>query len=260
MTVMVRVKVHVPSGTVILDRPEKRNAISREMLLQLRQAMEDLHQERRVRAVIITGAGDCFCAGIDLAEIQATSRTPDALQQWQEDSMQYADLLEMMLRFPKPIIAAVNGPAAAFGAGLVLASDIVVATPEASFGFPEPRRGLVAGLPSPLLVFRIGAGRAANLLLTARMTEAQHARELGIYHQIVANEFVWAAAHDIACQCAESSREALQMTKRMLNETIGEQLNTLLAAGAAVGATARTTEAAKEGVAAFLEKRLPHWP
>jgi methylglutaconyl-CoA hydratase len=257
---LVKIKVHAPSGTIILDRPEKRNAMSRLMMLQMKQAFEDLHQERRVRAVIITGAGDCFSAGSDLAEISSTFSTDDAFEQWHRDTVQFKDLLEMMLRFPKPIIAAVNGPAVAAGAGLILASDIVVATPEASYGFPESRRGLVAGTVSPLLAFRVGAGPAANLLLTARLIEAQDALGLNIYHQIVPMEQAWAMAHEIASQCAKSARESLQMTKRMLNETVGEQLNTLLAAGAAISAAARTTEAATEGVAAFLEKRDPKWP
>ena len=260
MDTLVKIKVHGPSGTIIFQRPAKRNALSRLMMLQIKQALEDLHQERKVRAVVLTGAGDAFCAGIDLNEIHATYSAEDAQQQWHRDAVQYKDLLEVMLRYPKPIIAAVNGPAAAAGAGLVLASDIVVAAPQATFGLPEPRRGLVAGPIAPLLVFRVGGGPAAHLLLTGRMVDAQDAKALGIYHQIVTNNQVWAMAQEIAGQCAESSAEAIQLTKRMLNETIGEHLSLQLNTGAAVTATARTTEAAEEGVAAFLEKRAPNWP
>ncbi len=256
----VRVKVHAPSGTIILERAEKRNALSRLMLLQLRQAFEDLHQERKVRAVILTGAGDAFCAGTDIAELHATYGAEDVFEQWHRDSTQYQELVEYMLRFPKPIIAAVNGPAVAAGAGLVLASDIVLATPDARFGFPEPRRGIVAGVSAPLLAFRIGAGRAANLLLSGRLANAEEALAYGVYHRLVEQDMVWAAAHDEAIHCAQSSAEALQLTKRMLNETIGEQLGTLLSAGAAVSATSHTTEAAEEGLKAFVQKRDPNWP
>ena len=126
-TMPVDVKVHEAAGTIILNRPEKRNALSREMLAQLAQAFDDLHGERRVRAVILTGAGPAFCAGMDLAEMLETSKQQDAQARWHEDAVAYRDLIEKMLRFPKPIIAAVNGPAMAGGAGLVLASDIVVA-------------------------------------------------------------------------------------------------------------------------------------
>ena len=257
---LVRVKIHPPSGTIILDRADKGNALSRLMLLQLQQAFEDLHQQRNVRTVILTGAGNVFCAGADMAEIHATYAADDVLEQWHRDTVQYREILEYMLRFPKPIIAAVNGPAAGAGAGLVLASDIVLATPQSRFGLPEPRRGIVAGISSPLLAFRIGAGRAANLLLTGRLIAADEALQMGIYHKLVAFELLWAAAHEQAVQCAESSSEALQLTKRMLNETIGEQLGMLLSAGAAVSATSRTTEAAEEGITAFVEKREPKWP
>jgi len=256
---LIRVRKHLPSGTIVLQRPEKRNALSRWMMLQLKQALEDLHQERRVRAVILTGAGTAFCSGVDLQEVQDSSRTDDALEQWHRDAVQYKELLELMLLFPKPIIAAVNGPAVGAGAGLVLASDIVVATPEAKFGLPEPRRGLVSGLVAPLLTFRIAAGPAANLLLTARLAEADEAHRLGIYHELTDGDMIWARAHQLAEQCAQAAPESLQLTKRLLNETIGEHLGTWLTAGAAASATARTTEAAEEGLAAFLEKREPTW-
>jgi len=257
---LLQIKKHVPSGTIILNRPAKRNALTRALLKELIQAFEDLHQERKVRAVILTGAGTAFCAGMDLVEMQETSQAENACAMWHDDALLYRDLLETMLRFPKPIIAAVNGPVMAGGAGLVLASDLVLATPEATFGLPEPRRGIVAGLVSPLLVFRIGGGHAANLLLSARTISAEDALRMGLYHQIVKSDNIWVQAHELAQECAKSAPESLLLTKRMLNETIGEQLGTLLSAGAAVSATARTTEAAVEGLAAFLEKREPRWP
>jgi methylglutaconyl-CoA hydratase len=260
MEPLIKIKKHVPSGTIILNRPEKRNALSREVLVELQQAFEDLHQERSVRAVILTGAGTTFCAGMDLHQMLGTSQQPNALAMWHEDAVQYKELMETMLRFPKPIIAAVNGPAVAGGAGLVLASDIVLATPDGKFGFPEPRRGLVAGLVSPLLVFRIGAGYAANLLLTGELISAEEAYRVHLYHELVAGDLIWAKAHQTAALCAKSAPESLLLTKRMINETIGEHLAVLLAAGAATSATARTTEAAAEGLAAFLEKREPNWP
>jgi len=256
----IRVKKHGPSGTIILNRPAKRNALSRQTIDDLRQALDDFHLERSVRAVILTGAGDSFCSGADLQEIQASSRQTDAWSQWHTDAVQYKELLEAMLLYPKPIIAAVNGTAVASGAGLVLAADITVAAPEARFGLPEPRRGLVAGIVAPLLAFRIGGGAAANLLLTARLADASEAHRLGVYHELTASETIWARAHQIAEECARSAAESIQLTKKMLNETIGERLGTMLAAGAAASATARTTEAAAEGLAAFLEKREPKWP
>ena len=110
------------------------------------------------------------------------------------------------------------------------------------------------------MAFRVGGSQAAFLLLTGRTIDAAEARRIGLVHEIVAPHQVWARAAEVAAECAASAAEALQLTKRMLNETIGEHLHTLLAAGAAVSATARTTQAAAEGLAAFLEKREPRWP
>lgn len=255
----LEVKRHVPSGTVILNRPEKRNALTRQLLVELQQALSDLHQEKQVRAIILTGAGSVFCAGMDLAEMQATAQEDDAQAQWFEDAVLYKDVLETMLRFPKPLIAAINGPTLAGGVGLALACDLVVAAPTAKFSLPEPRRGLVAGLVSPLLAFRVGGGHAAKLLLTAEAIDAAEAHRIGLVHEIVPFDALWARAHALAAQVALGAPESLQLTKRMLNETIGEHLFTMLAAGAAASATARTTEAAEEGLKAFFEKREPKW-
>jgi enoyl-CoA hydratase/carnithine racemase len=118
----------------------------------------------------------------------------------------------------------------------------------------------VAGIVSPLLVFRIGASQAANLLLTARTIDATEAHRIGLVHEVVSADQLLSQAHALAAEIANSAPEAILLTKRLLNETIGEHLGTLLSAGAAASATARTTEAAAEGLTAFLEKREPKWP
>jgi len=188
MEPLVKIQVHAHTATVTLNRPEKRNALSRGLLQQMHQALDDLHQERKVRAVVLTGAGTVFCAGMDLSEMLATADQQDRLEQWQADSVVYHDLIQAMLRFPKPLVAAVNGPAVAGGAGLVMACDLVVASEKARFGFPEPRRGIVAGMVAPLLAFRVGAAHAAYLLLTARVVEASEAHRYGLFHEVVADE------------------------------------------------------------------------
>jgi methylglutaconyl-CoA hydratase len=117
----------------------------------------------------------------------------------------------------------------------------------------------VAGIVSPLLAFRVGGGVATQLLLRANTIEATEAQRLGLYHEIVADDLIWAHAHEIAKEIAESAPEAIQLTRRMIYENIGEQMISQLSAGAAASATARTTEAAVEGLAAFFEKRTPKW-
>lgn len=254
---LVKVHVHESTGTLILNRPEKRNALTRALMAELMQGLEDLRCERRVRTVVLAGSGTAFCAGMDLNEMQETAKSPNAQEMWREDAAAYRDLLETMLRLPKPIVATVGGPALAGGAGLVLACDIVLAAPEAKFGLPEPKRGIVAGLVTPLLAFRLGAGRAAYLLMSAQTIAAEMAQQMGVYHELHPGEKLWPRAHQLAGEIAQCAPEAMLLTKRMLNETIGEVLDTQLAAGAAVSATARTTDSAAEGLAAFLEKREP---
>ena len=260
---LVEVKVTDNVGTVILNRPEHGNTLVRIMVHQLSEAFDDLYREKRVRAIILTGAGEAFCRGTDLEEINDTSQQKaewaESEERWGEDAADYRDLLLRMLEITKPIIAAVNGPVLSSGAGLVMASDIVVASHEGTFGLPDPRRGLVAGVVAPLVCHRLGAGHAARLLLSSTTIDAREAARLGIFHELVASDKVWARAFELARDCAEGAPEALQLTKRLLNETIGEQLETQLTAGAIMQATAFTTAAAQEGIAAFLAQRKPEW-
>jgi methylglutaconyl-CoA hydratase len=258
---MVDVRVTGAVGTILLNRAERRNALSRAMVAELQQAFDDLHLEKRVRAVVLTGAGTAFCSGLDVHEMHSLDGLPDQEknQQWGDAAEAYRDLVAQMIEFPKPIIASVNGPAVAGGAGLVLASDIVVAGAAAQFGLPDPRRGVVAGVVGPLLAFRVGAGPAARLLLTSSLYPAAEAYRLGIYHEMCDDNLLWARAVAIGEECASGAPEAVQLTKRLLYETVGEQLATQLSVGAAVSATSQTTEAAREGLAAFVEKRQPEW-
>ena len=141
-----------------------------------------------------------------------------------------------------------------------MAADVVEASHRSSFGFPEARRGLVAGVVAPLLTFRLGASAAARLLLTGAMVDANEAKLLHAFDELVESTQVWARAHELAAEIAKCAPESLQLTKRLINETMGEQmLDSFFASGAAATATARTTEASVEGVKAFLEKRDPDW-
>lgn len=255
----VATRVDGSVATVIMNRPDSGNALTRSMMAELREALNDLYLEKRVRAIILTGAGETFCVGRDLAELRGGDDPAADLARWGEEATEYRDLLVAMLELPKPLIAAVNGPAAAGGAGLVLGCDAVVAIPTATFGFPEPKRGTVAGVAAPLLAHRTSAGTAARLLVTAQMIDATEAHRLAIFHQVVADDLLWAHAHELGKGCAESAPQAIQLTKRLLYETIAEHLTTQLASGAIASATSRFTEAAQEGLKAAEEGRPPEW-
>ncbi|HEY1066913.1 MAG TPA: enoyl-CoA hydratase/isomerase family protein, partial [Pirellulales bacterium] len=137
--------------------------------------------------------------------------------------------------------------------------DAVVASEKATFGLPEVRRGLVAGLAGPLLAFRLGGGPAGYLLTTGRAIDAAQAQRMGLFHEVVPDEHVWVRAAELAAEAGKGAPSSMLMTKRLLNETIGEQLSTLMSVGSAISATARTTDAASEGISAFLEDREPKW-
>ena len=255
----IDVKVVENVGTIILNRPDYGNAVTRSMIHQLIEAVDDLYLEKKVRAIIITGAGDHFCVGADIGEMQASQESEAPEEEWGADAADFRDLLVRMMEITKPIIAAVNGPAISAGAALVAACDIVVASEGATFGLPDVRHGMVAGLAAPLLAFRIGAGQTARLLLSGSLIDANEAHRIGAFHLLTSELMVWARAMEIAQQCAAGAPEAMQLSKRLVNETLGEELATQLTSGAVMAATARTTEAAEEGIAALLEGRPPQW-
>lgn len=256
----LQVRVDGPCGTVIIRWPDRRNALSRSLIDQLREALEDLHRTKSVRAVVLTGAGSVFSAGTDLKELQSSLSADNAQQLWLQDAQQICDLLVAMLRFPKPLIAAVNGPALGTGLALVGACDLVLAAESATFGSPEPDRGLVAGVTVPLLAFRLGAGPAASILFRGTPVSAPEAHRLGLVHELVPFDLLWAKAHALVTEISQGNAMSLALTKRILNEEVGEALPTQLSNAAAIAASARTTEEAREGLTAFLEKRPPRWP
>ncbi len=255
---LIEVKTIGCSGTVVINRPENQNALTRSMIGQLGEALDDLYREKSVRAIILTGAGDAFCSGVDLKELQSID-TPAAQKQWGEDASNFRDLLLHMLETPKPIIAAVNGPALSEGAGLVAACDLVVGAEEASIGVPDPQFGLVAGVVAPLLCHRLGRAHATRMLLTSAVLDAPEAERLGLFHELVKGDLVWARAAELAEQVATGAPEAIHLTKRLLNDMASEQLESQLSTGAIMRAMSCTTEAAQEGTTAFLEGREAEW-
>ncbi len=258
----VDVKVHGNLATILMDRAAVRNALNPQLIESLSTALSDVHQEKRVRAVVLAASGEHFCSGIDLRVLSAIAEMPEdeALPQWYSAWQHLTELYEQMLRFPKPIVAAVDGSAVGAGLGLALAADLIVASTRASFSAVAVRRGLVGGATAALLAFRYGSALAARLALTGEAIDANEAYRLGMCGKPVVPEQIWVAAGELAGQCALAPREAVQATKRLLNEAIGEALLTQLSAGAADSATACTTEAASEGIRAYLESRDPKWP
>ncbi len=251
----VQIRKDLPSGTIIIDRPALRNALSPQTIRELQTAFEDLHGERKVRGVILTGAGECFSAGTDLKHLAEQFELPDPEHLWEEEIPEILTLIETMLRFPKPIVAAVSGPVAGMGLALMLAADFVVAAEQSRFSVPEVKLGLLPGFAAPLLTRRSGVSHAQRLILTGQAIDADVALRLQIIDELVKADQVWARAHQWAGELAQGAPSSHQLARQLINETISEDLFTQLSIGAANTAAARSTEAARRGVQAFLQKK-----
>ncbi|MCA9193706.1 MAG: enoyl-CoA hydratase/isomerase family protein [Planctomycetales bacterium] len=253
-------KINGPTGTIILNRPQKCNAMDRATLDSMRQALFDLQQEKRIRGIVITGTGPHFSSGLDLVELNQTLDNQHALQQWYDDSERLKGVVEAILQLPKPVIAAVDGVAFAAGLAIVLACDLVVAGYEATFAVKSAPLGIVSGIVCPLLKFRVGAGLASRLAIGGDCLTATEAKSLGLVHHLVESHLIWVRAQTWVEQMSACPAETLQLSKRLLNEMLGEQLTTELSSAAAAAATSLTTEVASEGLRAFADKRPPKFP
>ena len=243
--------------TLRLNRPEVRNAMSQALQVGLQTALDDARTDASVRAVIITGTGKAFCAGLDLDELKAISTR--STEENRRDSEQFSKLLETIYTFEKPVIAALNGHAVAGGAGIASVCDLVVISESAKFGYTESKIGFVAALVGVYLVRQVGEKHARDLLLSARLMEADEVKAMGLANHVVPTEAVFDKAIELAEAIVENSPTSLAMTKKLLVAAPSMGLQEGLRYAIELNALARTTDDLKEGVASFLEKRKPNW-
>jgi methylglutaconyl-CoA hydratase len=243
-------------ATITLNRPDKRNAISYELIDDLISALKQAASSA-AQIVILTGAGKAFCSGMDLDNLkQLTGRTHE---QNVVDSETMASLFRTLYDFPKPTIAAVNGAAIAGGTGLATLCDFTLAVPEAKFGYTEVKIGFVPGIVSSYLIANVGEKRARDLLLTGRLFDAEEAHRLGLVNEILSPEQLMPRALQLAAQLMENSPASLRTTKALLSSYTKEQLDRQLTNAIKENAGIRQTADFKEGITSFLEKRKPQW-
>lgn len=243
-------------ATITLNRPEKRNAITAQMIDELLLAFNFI-ETNPARVVILTGAGQAFCSGMDLDALKALATHSPADQF--EDSRRLARLCRRIWSFSKPTIAAVNGHAIAGGCGLATLCDFTIAVPEAKFGYPEVRIGFLPAVVSIFLVRQIGEKQARNLLLTGKTIDTAEAHRLGLVTQIVPAERLMQSAQALASVLLACSPVSLQMTKKMLCDFAAPEIDRELDIAIAGSAKIRSTLDFREGLASFLEKRTPRW-
>jgi methylglutaconyl-CoA hydratase len=243
-------------ATITLNRPDKRNAISYELIDDLISALKQAASSA-AQIVILTGAGKAFCSGMDLDNLkQLTGRTHE---QNVVDSETMASLFRTLYDFPKPTIAAVNGAAIAGGTGLATLCDFTLAVPEAKFGYTEVKIGFVPGIVSSYLIANVGEKRARDFLLTGRLFNADEAHKLGLVNEIVTADQLMPRALQLAAQLMENSPASLRTTKALLSSYTKEQLDRQLTNAIKENAGIRQTADFKEGITSFLEKRKPQW-
>lgn len=244
---------------ITLRRSEKRNALTRQSVEQLRDAANSVASNETVRLLILAAEGPVFCAGMDLSEMQQRAKDAHAADLWQQDAGLYREVLETLFWLPKPTLALVQGPALAGGVGLVLACDLVLAAEEAFFALPEPKRGITAAMVAPLLIHRLGPSSARYLLLSGRRVSADEARRLGLCHEVVSADRLKQQQEELCRSILTGSPQALVQTKRQILDCSASALPSQLEAGMRISAEARQRDEASEGLAAFLEKRTPRW-
>lgn len=243
-------------ATVTLNRPEKRNAISSEMMAELVASFDEV-EASPARVLILTGAGKAFCSGMDLDALKALATQSPAEQL--EDARRLAHMCRRIWSFPKPTIAAVNGHAIAGGCGIATLCDFTIAVPEAKFGYPEVRIGFLPAVVSIFLVRQVGEKNARDLLLTGKTIDAAEAHRLGMVTQVVRAEGLLQAAQDLAATLLASSPASLRATKKLLCDFAAPEIDRELTLAIEESARIRSTADFREGLASFLEKRPPHW-
>src|ERR1700727_1809709 len=243
-------------ATVTLNRPDKRNAVSFELVAELMKAMDEI-EASPAGVVLITGAGKAFCAGLDLEELK--SLVGKTHEENVKDSATMAAMFRRLYDFPKPTIAAVNGAAIAGGTGIATMCDFTLAVPEAKFGYTEVRIGFVPAIVSSILVWQVGHKIARALLLTGRLFDAAEAKVYGLVNDVIPSDRLLARARELAAQLLENSPSSMRATKKLVNGFIAKQLDEQFASATDDNARIRTTAHFREGGSSFREKRKPVW-
>lgn len=257
MSNFVLYELRRPAAVLTINRADKRNALSRALIAALRDAFTRSRDDAAARCVILTANGPTFCAGMDLAELQESVERGAASNSVWDDAQQLAEVYDLIYSLPKPTIAAVNGAAVAGGAGLVSVCDLAIAVPEAKFGYPEVRRGLVAAMVMPHLMRHVGERVARHLLLTGDLIDAPAALRAGFLNEVIAPDKLMPRAMELAASLAEGGPQALARTKELLTNFSRQAVS--IEETAKASAAPRLGEECRQGLQAFFEKRPAPW-
>ena len=240
-----------------ISRPEVKNALNDELMSAIADEFDRSEADDSVHLVVLTGAGDTFSAGADLAYMKKIATGgPDANR---KDALRLGGLFHRIARFPKPTVARVNGPAIGGGVGMVAACDIAVAADTAFFAFTEVRLGLVPAVISPFCVRRLGASNARRLFLTGERFDAAAAKQYGLVDEIAAPEELDATVDRLTASVTKGGPNALRAAKELIDFVSETPAAEALESNARLISELRASEEAQEGMAAFLGKRPAKW-
>jgi methylglutaconyl-CoA hydratase len=237
---------------ITLHRPEKRNALDGEMIAGIRQALAQSAADGDLRVVLLTGAGEDFCAGADLAAIESLKDA--GVMENLADARRLGDLFLDMRRHPRPIVAAVRGRALAGGCGIATAADIVLAADSAQFGYPEVKIGFVPAMVMAMLRRSISEKCAFELLANGEIISASESADIGMINRVYPAGTFDQDVESYLRQLASRSPSALTLTKSLLYQTDGVSFESALSAGVQINGLARLTEDCRRGIDRFLKK------
>lgn len=252
MPVVLVEKQSVHTTVLTLNRPERRNALTIELMSELIDAVHAAENDETQRILVLRGAGAAFCTGLDLNEVSEPEKA-------HESAGLVAKTLLALSQTRLITVAAVHGAAVAGGAGLMSTCDFVIAAEKTKFGYPEAKRGLVAGLVMTFLRRQLRERDIRELLFTGDLIEPARALQMGLINRVVAADALATETEKLASAILQNAPGALAQSKRMLEQLWSTSVKEDVEMALSYHMQARESAEAKEGVAAFLEKRKPRW-
>lgn len=245
-------------GTITLNRPEKRNALSYELVAELKEAFTKAEVDDQVKVIVLKSNGEAFCSGADLEYLQQLQKF--SYEENLNDSNHLKELFLKIYTNSKVVIAQVQGHALAGGCGLATVCDFVFAVPDANFGYTEVKIGFIPAIVMVFLLRKIGEGKAKELLLSGELYSAESVKQLGLINRVVAPEKLEIEVETFAKKLVESnSAQSMKLTKQMISKVQSLSVEDALQYAAEMNAHARGTVDCKKGVAAFLNKEKISW-
>jgi methylglutaconyl-CoA hydratase len=258
MSNLVQYEVKDRVGYITLNRPEKRNALSYEMVSEIKLAFMNAEADKECKVIVIKGSGEAFCAGADLAYLQQLQT--NTFDENLADSRHLMELFQFIYHSKKVVISQINGPALAGGCGLASVCDFSFATPESTFGYTEVKIGFVPAIVMVFLVRKVAEKNAREMLLTGDVFKADKALQYGLINYIIEPEELDDVVFKFAQKlCKQTSMQSVELIKEMLANVQSMDVNEALEYAAQTNAKARATDDCKRGVAAFLNKEKLSW-